>query len=591
MYVACFEIRRKPSDVVLAELRARIAGAVSRGARTIVISGEGATEGVTRVADAARGASHVDLVIDEGASVAPSSLGALVEVGVTRLVLRVLRRDPRAMIELARAWRALGRDVVVQLPIEPGAPSAQQRLAWLRRAAPELDRVELAPRAIGTAIADDVARAEADARKAKIELSLANDHPLPPCLVELAPHARRLLAPRFRDVLPGRPGAEAARRNDAHEACGTCALAELCTITSAELERLAGDTITPRPIADATPYARPGRNAGKRLRVLGANDVKTFFHVDYDYAPIGDGAAHERPTSRIGLVYRCNQTCTFCELADMDVDLSKDDVRAALDAARARGSTRVILTGGEPTLSRDLVDHVRYARSIGFEEIELQTNAVLLDKPGAARALADAGLTSAQVSLHGPDSAISDRLTAAPGTHARTLRGVDALLEAGVRVLLNHLIFVDNAPLLLDFVDLVVTRWSARRDRLVVQFHSPRNEFATREEGLRHVPRYSDYATRLRAAIDRARAAGLNVRDLQDPTGIPSLCVLGADASYLGTITAQRTLPRYHAWESDWLTRVAACEPCAMRDACMGVPKHYLALHGDAEFRPFTEGT
>ncbi|UJR84359.1 radical SAM protein [Sandaracinus amylolyticus] len=590
MYVEHFEIRRRPSDVVLAELRARIAGAVSRGARTIVISGEGATESVTRVADAARGASDVDLVIDEGAAIAPASLAALAEAGVTRLVLRVLRRDPRPALELARAWRALDRKVVVQLPIEPGAPSAQQRLGWLRRVAPELDHVELAPRAISAAIADDVARTDADARKAKIDLSLANDHPLPPCLVELPPHARRLLAPRFRDVLPGRPGAEAAHRNAAHDACETCALAELCTITTAELARLA-DTITPCPIAAATPYARPGRNAGKRLRVLGAEDVKTFFHVDYDYEPIGDGTPHERPTSRIGLVYRCNQTCTFCELADMDVDLSKDDVRAALEAARGRGSTRVILTGGEPTLSRDLVDHVRYARSIGFEEIELQTNAVLLDKPGAARALADAGLTSAQVSLHGPDSAISDRLTAAPGTHARTLRGIDALLEAGVRVLLNHLIFVDNAPLLLDFVDLVVTRWGAHRDRLVVQFHSPRNEFATRDEGLRHVPRYSDYATRLREAIDRARAAGLNVRDLQDPTGIPSLCVLGADASYLGTIAAQRALPRYHAWESDWLTRVAACEPCAMRDACMGVPKHYLALHGDAEFRPFTEGT
>jgi len=263
-------------------------------------------------------------------------------------------------------------------------------------------------------------------------------------------------------------------------------------------------------------------------------------------------------------------------------------VRRALDAARARGSIRVILTGGEPTLCRDLVDHVAYARTVGFEEIELQTNAVLLDRPGAAAALHAAGLTSAQISLHGPDAAISDRLTAAPGTHARTLRGVDALLEAGVRVLLNHLVFVDNASLLLEFVDMVHARWGAHCDRLVIQFHSPRNEFATREEGLRHVPRYATYAARLVAAIDRARSLGLNVRDLQDPTGIPSLCVLGADTEYLGRVTAQRTSPRFHRWESEWLTRVPACTSCARKDECMGIPKHYLALHGDSEFRAFT---
>jgi MoaA/NifB/PqqE/SkfB family radical SAM enzyme len=221
-----------------------------------------------------------------------------------------------------------------------------------------------------------------------------------------------------------------------------------------------------------------------------------------------------------------------------------------------------------------------------MKRIELQTNAVLLDKPGFAEQLREAGLTSAQISLHGPDSAISDRLTAAPGTHQRTLKGVDNLLRVGVRVLLNHLVFKDNCHLLLAFVEMAEARWGAYRNQIVIQFHSPRNEFQSREESLRHIARYSDYVDELRAAINRARALGFSVHDLQDPTGIPSLCVLGADERYLGPILAQAERPRLHAWESGWLTRVDACKTCDAKDACMGVPRHYLALHGDGEFAP-----
>jgi MoaA/NifB/PqqE/SkfB family radical SAM enzyme len=268
----------------------------------------------------------------------------------------------------------------------------------------------------------------------------------------------------------------------------------------------------------------------------------------------------------------------------MDTDLAPEKVRAAIDQSLARGSKRLIVTGGEPTLSPLLVDYVRYAHDRGMEQIELQTNAVLLDKPGFAEALREAGLTSAQISLHGPDGAISDKLTAAPGTHRRTLVGVDNLLRVGVRVLLNHLVFKDNCHLLGAFVDMAEARWGRWRDQVTIQFHSPRNEFQDRAEGLRHIARYSDYAASLRDAIDRARSLGFAVHDLQDPTGIPSLCVLGADERYLGPILAQAERPRLHAWETEWMTRVEACKRCDAREACMGVPRHYLALHGDAEF-------
>jgi len=361
----------------------------------------------------------------------------------------------------------------------------------------------------------------------------------------------------------------------AHEALAR----ELASLTAEEVQ----------VVPTTAPVAEPRRPEGDpqrpyaRTRVLGPDDVERFFHVDYEYDEGAD--VDQPPTARLGIIYQCNQPCTFCQLAEMNTHIPPPRIYGALDASRARGARRVILTGGEPTLCRHLPDYIRYARDIGFQVVELQTNATLMDKPGLAARLREAGLTDAQVSLHGPDSVISDRLTAAPGTHQRTLAGIGQLLDAGVRVLLNHLIFRDNCHLLLDFVDMVERRWGRHRERVIIQFHSPLNEFAQLDYARKHIARYSEYASTLQKAIDRARGLGYMFKDLQDPTGIPALCVLGADSEYLGPILSQRVKPRFHRWESEWMTRVDACRACDIADSCMGIPRVYVELYGDDEFR------
>ena len=427
-----------------------------------------------------------------------------------------------------RSGRAAGRrrcgdDPAARLPRPPRVPRrgparerappnrarpapAAARIGGLHEAFPALRRFVLAPVGAGArtfradqalppeAVAEELALAYKAGERARVEVELAPDPALPPCIVDVRGDARRLFARLFRS--------EEGAPNDACPACASCAIARRCAVKKDHLEAFGGPALA-RPVEDEGGWLRPGKSPGSRLRVLGAAEVETFFHVDYDY---GEREVWP-PTSRLGIVYRCNQVCTFCELADMDTDVSPEKVRAAIDASRARGSERLIVTGGEPTLSPRLVEYVGYARDRGFAQIELQTNAVLLDRPGFAEALRAAGLTSAQVSLHGPDGAISDRLTAAPGTHRRTLEGVTRLLGAGVRVLLNHLVFKDNCHLLVNFVEMCEARWAAHRQSIVIQFHSPRNEFQDREEGLRHVARYTDYAAVLTRAHDRARSS------------------------------------------------------------------------------------
>jgi molybdenum cofactor biosynthesis enzyme MoaA len=593
----CERVQHDSRDEPLASVVASIRASIDAGVHTIHLSGGEPMlrPDLDRIIEASRAAGARKVVLETNGTLieSPTTAERLKQRGVTEVQLSLVTSNPERHRELVvptlprvrlaqtlpqhvfrgiRACIEAGLPVTIRLPIAHGLPSAAGRLTGLHEAFPALKRFVLAPMTSASPadLTEELTLAYKVAEQRGVEIEIAADHVLSPCTVDVRGGARRLFAGVIRD--------EEGTPNRACAACEACALAPRCT---AEARHIEASGVTPRPIEDASAYLHPGKSPGSRLRVLGAADVETFFHVNYEY-----GKEVEEPTSRLGIVYRCNQVCTFCELADMDTDVPPEKVRAAIDQSLARGSHRLIVTGGEPTLSPRLAEYIRYARDAGMRRIELQTNAVLLDKPGFAEELREAGLTSAQISLHGPDSAISDRLTAAPGTHQRTLRGIDNLLRVGVRVLLNHLVFKDNCHLLVDFVAMAEARWGAYKDRLIVQFHSPRNEFQSREESLLHIARYSEYVDALREAINRAKDIGFQVHDLGDPTGIPSLCVLGADERYLGPILAQSERPRLHAWESGWLTRVDACKNCDVKDACMGVPRHYVKLHGDSEFSP-----
>jgi cyclic pyranopterin phosphate synthase len=138
---------------------------------------------------------------------------------------------------------------------------------------------------------------------------------------------------------------------------------------------------------------------------------------------------------RVSVTDRCNFRCLYCMPEDGlpwlgagDV-LTRDELIRSLRIAIELGVRTVRITGGEPTLRRDLVDVVAALAPLGVE-LSLTTNGYLMDR--LAEPLRRAGLARVNISL---DSLRPDRfrqITRRNGLE-RVLRGIDASLAAGLR--------------------------------------------------------------------------------------------------------------------------------------------------------------
>jgi cyclic pyranopterin phosphate synthase len=190
---------------------------------------------------------------------------------------------------------------------------------------------------------------------------------------------------------------------------------------------------------------------------------------------------------RLSVTDRCNFRCVYCLPQGCDVapaaqPLSAEEIGRLVRAFTRLGFWKIRLTGGEPTVRRDICEVVRRVASTpGVRRVGLTTNGYRL--ASIAAELRDAGLSSLNVSL---DSLEPERFRRITGTAQleRVVAGVEAALAAGIpSVKLNvvlmkgmedaelerFLAWTEDVPLIVRFIELMETGENTmlfRRSRL-----------------------------------------------------------------------------------------------------------------------------
>jgi cyclic pyranopterin phosphate synthase len=167
-----------------------------------------------------------------------------------------------------------------------------------------------------------------------------------------------------------------------------------------------------------------------------------------DGEPLVDPQARRIDTLRVSVTDRCNYRCAYCvphdgvEHGAREQLLSFEEIAALVRLFVRLGVRRVRLTGGEPTVRRDLPELVRLLRAIdGLDEIALSTNGHLLKTLAAP--LRAAGLDRLNVSVDSLDVDKFRRITGG-GDLARVLEGLDAAAAAGFAAIKINTVAIDG---------------------------------------------------------------------------------------------------------------------------------------------------
>ena len=295
------------------------------------------------------------------------------------------------------------------------------------------------------------------------------------------------------------------------------------------------------------------------------------------------------------LGWECNHNCVHCVVADKKAQSSKEqfsmqDLRTRMDAF-CRDIGQITLTGGEPFLHPDILEVLRYLRTINPNiSINIQTNGTRLHDEEFVKTLAPL-VQHLTVAIHSHEQSVHDKICAAPGSWVKSMAGIGWLQKYRIPFSTQTVISKFNEK---GLVDTFAFFHSLGIEQSILTFpHAMGN--ALRNYSL-VVPRYSDIIPHLPAI--------LSIHPQTSLSAIPACCIPDAfpthifrsffeykqnpsqETSICVELTNQSELNGSEENFFDMIkqdfAKSESCRRCLYDSMCNGVWKEYLDYNQDA---------
>ena len=195
--------------------------------------------------------------------------------------------------------------------------------------------------------------------------------------------------------------------------------------------------LPPLPVNNAPPP--PRKPSPRKEQLQAARPFSSF---------LTDNFSRQHDYLRISITERCNLRCTYCmpeegvPLSPPSHLLTTPEISYLSSLFVSQGVTKIRLTGGEPTIRRDILPlmySIGALRSQGLRELCLTTNGIALHRK--LDSMAEAGLTGVNLSLDTLDPYQFQIMTRRKGFEA-VMKSLDRILEmnklgAGIKLKVN----------------------------------------------------------------------------------------------------------------------------------------------------------
>ncbi|TGT74892.1 pyrroloquinoline quinone biosynthesis protein PqqE [bacterium M00.F.Ca.ET.159.01.1.1] len=172
------------------------------------------------------------------------------------------------------------------------------------------------------------------------------------------------------------------------------------------------------------------------------------------------------------LTHRCPLQCPYCsnplELLKANRELDTQTWLDLFSQAADLGVLQVHLSGGEPTLRRDLEQLIAGCSARGVYTNLITAGVGIAE--GRIDAFAEAGLNHLQLSFQGARPATTDRVGNHQGSHEKKLKTARRARAAGLPLTINAPIHRHNIKEVQEFIDLALSLGAERLEIANVQY-------------------------------------------------------------------------------------------------------------------------
>lgn len=124
--------------------------------------------------------------------------------------------------------------------------------------------------------------------------------------------------------------------------------------------------------------------------------------------------------------------------------LSLDEIEKILDGYLKKDITSIYITGGEPTLHKNIFSIIEMVKKKGFSKVCIITNGILLKDKNFVSKLKKSGIDEIIFSVHGSTSKIHDSLTCCNGSFYSVMSGIKNVIFENISFSINFVLVKTN---------------------------------------------------------------------------------------------------------------------------------------------------
>ncbi len=165
-------------------------------------------------------------------------------------------------------------------------------------------------------------------------------------------------------------------------------------------------------------------------------------------------AAVMEKRKHIRLTSLCNNNCSFCLAGHITEKfmLGLDDLKQTLIDGIKEGNSRLILSGGEASINKNIFDIIHFAKKLGYKKVQLITNGRMLSDELFVKQLVLAGLDETTFSIHSHIPKVHDELTRVTGSFKHAIKGLFNAKKNGLIVNVDIVLNSKNVKTLRDTI-------------------------------------------------------------------------------------------------------------------------------------------